>query len=93
MEQTISQNELIRAHLEQGNAITPIEALSRFGCLRLGARIHNLKASGMTIYSRIVRGENGKHFAEYSTRQPSELHASDRYAIADQITETLAARK
>ena len=60
-----SQNEQIREHLEAGNTITPIEALNKFGCLRLGARIHNLKAMGLAIHSRLV-GDNGKHYSEYS---------------------------
>ena len=63
--ENLSQNEQIRQHLEAGNSITPLEALSLFGCLRLGARIHNLKAAGMAICSRLVE-QNGKHFSEYS---------------------------
>jgi hypothetical protein len=63
--ENLSQNEQIRKHLESGKSITPLEALSLFGCLRLGARIHNLKEMGMAICSRIVN-ENGKHYAEYS---------------------------
>lgn len=63
--ENLSQNEQIRQHLEAGNTITPLEALNLFGCLRLGARIHNLKAAGMNICSRLIE-QNGKHFAEYS---------------------------
>jgi len=63
--ENLSQNEQIRQHLEAGNTITPLEALSLFGCLRLGARIHNLKAAGMAICSRLIES-NGKRFAEYS---------------------------
>ena len=65
--QTISQTQQIRRHLESGRPITPIEALNRYGCLRLGARIHNLKSEGMPIHSRIVN-RNGKHFSEYSLK-------------------------
>jgi hypothetical protein len=60
-----SQNEQIRKHLESGKTITPMEALSKFNCLRLGARIHNLKAMGLAIHSRIIN-QNGKHYSEYS---------------------------
>lgn len=60
-----SQNEQIRQHLEAGKTITPLEALSLFGCLRLGARIHNLKAMGLAICSQLVE-QNGKRFAQYS---------------------------
>lgn len=65
MSKTTSQNEQIRQHLEAGNTITPLEALSLYDCLRLGARIHNLKKAGMAICSEMVK-HNGKRFAEYS---------------------------
>lgn len=80
----LSQTEQIRAHLEAGNAITPIDALSMFNCFRLGARILELKKAGMSIFRRMIE-RNGKHFAEYSIYHPSELHARDRYAVANQI--------
>ena len=38
-----SQNEAIREYLEAGHSITPLEALNKFGCFRLGARIADLK--------------------------------------------------
>ncbi|HAZ00692.1 MAG: hypothetical protein A2W90_14540 [Bacteroidetes bacterium GWF2_42_66] len=60
----MSQNEQIRRHLEAGKTITPLDALRQFNCLRLGARIHNLKKCGMVIHSRLVN-HNGKRFAEY----------------------------
>lgn len=65
MSKTTSQNEQIRQHLEAGNTITPLEALSKFNCLRLGARIHNLKQIGLSISSDIVK-HDGKWFAQYS---------------------------
>lgn len=82
-----SQNEMIRKYLENGNTITPLEALKRFNCFRLGARIHNLKAMGLAIHSRLVNSD-GKRFSEYSL-EPSEDHARDRYAVADRITESM----
>lgn len=60
-----SQTVLIRKHLESGKTITPLEALSRYGCLRLGARIYDLKQDGLPVKTEIKR--NGrKRFAEYS---------------------------
>lgn len=60
-----SQNQLIRQHLESGKTITPLEALSMYGCLRLGARIYDLRQDGLPIKTEIKR--NGrKRFAEYS---------------------------
>lgn len=69
---TPSQNELIRMHLEQGNSNTPLEALQKFNCLRLGARIHNLKEMGLPIASEIVN-ERGKHYARYSLYKPATV--------------------
>lgn len=63
--ENLSQNAAIRRHLEAGNSITPLEALDRFNCLRLGARIHNLKADGLPIRKETVE-QNGKRFARYS---------------------------
>ena len=60
-----SQNQLIRQHLESGKSITPLEALSMYGCLRLGARIYDLRQDGLPVKTEIKR--NGKKwFAEYS---------------------------
>jgi hypothetical protein len=60
-----TQNQLIRQHLESGKSITPLEALSMYGCLRLGARIYDLKRDGLRI--KTERKTNGKKwFAEYS---------------------------
>ncbi len=59
-----SQVEAILRYLEQGNEITPIEALSKFGCFRLGARIWDLKDRGIDIKSRVVL-RNNKRFSSY----------------------------
>ena len=60
-----SQNLQIRRHLESGKIITPLEALRRYDCLRLGARICDLRRDGLPVKTEIKR--NGrKRFAEYS---------------------------
>jgi hypothetical protein len=60
-----SQNLQIRKHLESGKTITPLEALRMYGCLRLGARICDLRQDGLPVKTEIKR--NGKkRFAEYS---------------------------
>lgn len=59
-----SQNDEIEEWLKSGHAITPLEALERFGCFRLGARIHELKAKGLNIVTETVT-KNQKHFASY----------------------------
>lgn len=61
-----SQNAKIAEYLKQGNSITPLDALKMFGCMRLGARIADLKDKyNMHIISRMVVTENGKRVASY----------------------------
>ena len=60
-----TQNEMILAHLRAGHEITPLEALEKFGCLRLAARISDLRATGQNINSRTHHEPNGKRFAAY----------------------------
>ena len=65
MEHNDSQAHMIRLWLEEGNIITPIDALNMFGCFRLSAIIFVLKERGMNIKSNMVY--NGKkRYAEYS---------------------------
>jgi hypothetical protein len=39
----LSQKEHVKQYLEEGNTITPLEALNKFGSFRLGAIIHTLR--------------------------------------------------
>ena len=59
-----SQNKAIKAHLESGKYLTALQAFNEFGCLRLAARIKDLKDSGMTI-DKIMVEDRGKRFALY----------------------------
>jgi hypothetical protein len=53
-----SQREAIAKHLRSGRAITALDALRKFGCLRLSGRIYDLKQEGMEIEKIMVkRGE------------------------------------
>ena len=61
----MSQLSQIRAHLQKGNTLTPIEALEKFGCFRLGARIKNLREAGMEIKTTMNR-RGKKQWASYS---------------------------
>lgn len=61
-----SQNQRIGDWLRAGNAINPLQALEKFGSFRLGARIHDLKRSGMEIVTeRVTDKKSGKSWAEY----------------------------
>lgn len=59
-----SQKMAIREILESGGTITPLEALHKLGCLRLGARIYDLRKEGMAIITETKRSGK-KKYAEY----------------------------
>lgn len=61
-----SQNDLILRALQVGESITPIAALERFGCFRLGGRIYELRELGYAIETEIIELPNGKRIARYS---------------------------
>lgn len=62
----MSQEAQIEQYLRAGNSITPLEALNKFGCFRLGARIKELRDAGLDIRTEMVRTLSGKRVAEYS---------------------------
>jgi len=59
-----SQEKMILRHLDSGLGLTPIQALSFFGCFRLAAVIHKLKKKGHNITTKMVE-KDGKHYAKY----------------------------
>ena len=62
-----SQTARIKAALLRGEKLTPMDALRRFGCFRLGARIWELRNEhGMDIRTEQHRTESGKIVAAYS---------------------------
>lgn len=60
-----SQCDMIAAWLERGYSITSLEALQRFGCMRLASRIHDLRERGMNINACKITTPNGKRVCEY----------------------------
>lgn len=60
-----TQADDILRHLQSGRPITPLEALEKYGCFRLGGRIYDLKKLGHKIKTDMVQ-QNGKRFASYS---------------------------
>lgn len=44
--------------------LTPLEALARFGCMRLAARVKELRDSGHIIESQMIE-RHGKRFSLY----------------------------
>ena len=72
----MSQSDAILAYLKTGATLTPLEALSRFGCLRLAPRCLELREAGYRIETTIRR--NGrKYFAEYRLTDSAERVHND----------------
>ncbi len=62
----MSQNNQIKAYLDNGGTLTPLKALSKFGVMRLAARIADLKELGMNISTEMVKDTlTGKRYAKY----------------------------
>ncbi|KDN14029.1 hypothetical protein BGI40_01585 [Snodgrassella communis] len=62
-----TQTIQILQYLKDGNSITPLDALRKFGCMRLGARIYDLKQAGHVINTLMVKDEkSGARYACYS---------------------------
>lgn len=64
-----TQNNQILEHLKNKGSITPLQALTEYGCMRLGARIYDLKEKGFDIRrtTEYYTNSNGqkKHYARY----------------------------
>ena len=65
MTTTKTQTNRILRYLKTGRGITPMSALTRFKCMRLAARIEELRDAGIRINSRMMHRQ-GKRFAVYS---------------------------
>lgn len=63
--ETKSQEKRILNYLQNGGKITTLEALDKFGCLRLSGRIYDLKRKGYNIKSNRIT-VNKKQVAQYS---------------------------
>lgn len=58
---SVSQSQLLKAHLESGKEITAKEALLKLGIGRLAARIHELRVDhNLQINSRFEKQGNRK---------------------------------
>jgi hypothetical protein len=67
----MSQEEMTLEALQKGE-LTAIDALKKFGCFRLAARIYRLRQSGHKIEKRMQRLNNGKNIAVYSLKKVSK---------------------
>lgn len=59
-----TQTQQIEKHLSSGKPLTPIQALNKFGCFRLAARINDLRKEGLNISTKIMT-KKGKIYASY----------------------------
>lgn len=63
-----AQSKQILDYMRSNGSITPMDALNLFGCMRLGARIYDLKAAGHKIISIMTVSDaegRKKRYARY----------------------------
>lgn len=83
-----SQTIQILRHLQAGGSLTPMEALQRFQCLRLSARINELQRLGHEIKCEMVKTPSGKRVGQYSMEKvcrtvPSSSSHGDPISTSD----------
>jgi hypothetical protein len=68
----MTQNDAIKQHLLSGKPITPLDALQKYGCFRLAARIDDLRKAGLDIET-LTEKRNGKQYASYVLRGQMQM--------------------
>ena len=63
-----AQKHQIRRALEAGERLTPMDALKRFRCFRLSARIYDLRQEGLAIEKELI-AVGDSVVAEYRMQQ------------------------
>jgi hypothetical protein len=63
----MTQTQMVLDALRRG-PLTPLEALERFGCFRLAARVLELREQGHAIWVERHTLPNGKRVARYRMR-------------------------
>ncbi len=74
----MSQSQRILEHLQEGNSITPLEALDLFGCFRLGARIYDLSRKGYPIESEMITTRTEKKVKKYWIEKTKHVATEER---------------
>lgn len=69
----MTQTEKILSFMQENGSITPLDALSEFGCMRLAARISDLRVQGHKIKSE----------RESSKNRYGECVSYSRYSLED----------
>ena len=61
-----SQNKMIMGHLRRHKSITALTAINQYNCMRLAARIFDLKDAGNIINKEMIEVSAGKRVARYT---------------------------
>jgi hypothetical protein len=65
---TENQSQAILRHMRSGYEITALEALKLFNCMRLAARINDIKDMGIDIADRWITCDDGVRFKAYRVK-------------------------
>lgn len=72
----MTQNQKILRYMKQYGSITPLDAMREFSCMRLAARVSDLRRMGIRIKTRKIASLNqyGEtvHFAKYTLEGANE---------------------
>lgn len=87
----MTQQDALLSYLLEGHKITPLEALDKFGCFRLGARIYDFKKRGFLIEDEMIEVSSGKKVKQYwlakkESRTTALEEASDRQSVMRRAT-------
>lgn len=84
-----TQAEQILDALKSGRRLTALDALKEFGCMRLGARVFELKESGADIRDERVKTSTGKNVTCYFLpRDSDQSDTSDQSEPSNQSHHT-----
>lgn len=72
-----TQSRAILDALRAGQALTPLDALERFQCFRLAARVHDLRRQGFPILEETITTATGKRVAMYRLERNPLGRAAD----------------
>lgn len=68
-----TQCQKIIRYMQKFGSITPLEAISDIGCMRLASRINDIKKMGYKVKTEHIDGFNrlgeATHFARYSLQE------------------------
>lgn len=67
-----SQTDMILEYLLAGNKLTALDALDKFHCFRLGARIWDIRQMGYEVVKQTITTPGGARIAVYSIPEVKE---------------------